>query len=66
MSRAEEIASASRGAETSTVARSPCAGCGALLDEQVTGCRRVEDGWLCDDCYFYKLGELVEQYPIRS
>jgi len=52
--------------EMSTAARSLCADCGVVLDEEVTGCRRTEHGWLCDDCYFCRLGELVEQRPVRS
>jgi len=52
--------------EMSTAARSLCADCGVVHDEEVTGCRRTEHGWLCDDCYFCRLGELVEQRPVRS
>jgi hypothetical protein len=38
-----------------------CDSCGEWSsDMQRTGDR----GWLCDDCYFDELGNLVEQHPI--
>lgn len=44
----------------------PCAGdCGTDLTT-VSGRHRLEDGSYCDDCYYEKLGELVEQHPIVS
>lgn len=30
----------------------------------VNGCNRTSDGLLCDDCYYERLGEIVEQCPI--
>jgi hypothetical protein len=32
----------------------------------VTGKRRVGEEDVCSDCYYEKLGELVEQHPITT
>lgn len=43
-----------------------CAGgCGTGLDI-LSGRHELKDGSYCDDCYYEKLGELVEQHPITS
>ena len=41
-----------------------CAGCGIELQESITGCRETSEGHVCSDCYYEKLGELVEKHPI--
>lgn len=43
-----------------------CAGaCGTELDI-MSGRHECKDGTYCDDCYYERLGELVEQHPIVS
>lgn len=41
-----------------------CLGCGIEIHPCLTGVHMTDEGSLCDDCYFDKLGDLVEQYPI--
>jgi hypothetical protein len=42
-----------------------CHECGTSLQESITGCRKLVDGsHLCSDCYFEKLGNALEKYPI--
>lgn len=44
-----------------------CAGnCGTTLATAITGRQRTADGDMCDDCYFERLGEVVEQCPPRA
>ena len=41
-----------------------CAECGRELRETITGNRRLDDKFVCSDCYYEKLGEMIEQNPI--
>lgn len=42
-----------------------CESCGTVIQEPVTGCRRMGDGkHRCSDCYFRGLGDELEAYPI--
>lgn len=43
-----------------------CPYCGVVLQETITGKRRTPDGEACSDCYYDKLGEAIERYPISS
>lgn len=43
-----------------------CPNCDVLLQETITGKRRIGDEDYCSDCYYEKLGELVEQHPITT
>ena len=43
-----------------------CANCGVLLQETITGKRRIGEDEFCSDCYYEKLGELVEQHPLTT
>jgi hypothetical protein len=43
-----------------------CAVCHILLQETITGKRRIGDKEVCSDCYYEKLGELVEEHPIAT
>lgn len=43
-----------------------CPHCGVVLKETVTGKRRLGDADVCSDCYYEKLGELVEEHPITT
>ena len=41
-----------------------CCDCHVRLDRDITGMQWTSEGYMCDDCYFSSLGEIVEQYPI--
>lgn len=42
-----------------------CAECGSRLHESMTGMRKVgEQKCLCSSCYFEKMGEVIDNYPI--
>lgn len=41
-----------------------CATCGVLLQEALTGYRRVGDEVQCSDDYFETLGKIVEEAPL--
>jgi len=41
-----------------------CASCGVLLQESITGKRKTSAGDVCSDCYYEKMGELIDQHPI--
>jgi hypothetical protein len=41
-----------------------CAQCGVVLQETITGNRRVGDDRVCSDCYFRGFDELIEERPI--
>jgi hypothetical protein len=44
-----------------------CSSCAVPLQESITGCRRLGDGsHVCSDCYFRKLSDALEQYPILT
>ena len=38
--------------------------CGVLLQETITGKRREGDHEVCSDCYYERLGQLIEEHPI--
>lgn len=44
--------------------RTTCVYCGVALHESTTGCRQVEGGCACSDCYFRTFSDVLEQYPI--
>ena len=41
-----------------------CAACDVPLQETQTGHRHTDDGDLCTDCYFERLGEELDRRPI--
>lgn len=41
-----------------------CCSCGERLSTTITGKRQTAEGLSCDDCYFGKLGDEIEQYPL--
>ena len=41
-----------------------CIKCEIELDYNCTGIQKVSDGYMCDDCYYSELGEIIEEYPI--
>jgi len=41
-----------------------CLICGVTLHETTTGCRKVEGGCECGDCYFKTFSEELERHPI--
>jgi hypothetical protein len=43
-----------------------CPHCGVLLQETITGKRMIGEEEVCSDCYYERLGDLVEQHPITS
>ena len=43
-----------------------CIKCKQELRESVTGCRYTADGYVCSDCYFDLLSDILEKYPIRT
>jgi hypothetical protein len=43
-----------------------CVSCGILLQESITGRRKTCDGDVCSDCYYEKVGEVIDQHPITS
>ena len=43
-----------------------CPYCGVLLQETITGKRRIGDQEVCSDCYYERLGELIEEHPITT
>ena len=43
-----------------------CAFCGVVLQESVTGNRRVGDKRACSDCYFTEFGKVIAAHPIRT
>lgn len=53
-------------ADTLVIPAPKCARCKCELQECLTGNRYTEDGYVCSDCYFDALGDVVEKYPIRS
>lgn len=42
----------------------PCADCGVRLQGAITGRQQTAYGELCDDCYYERIGDLVEEFPI--
>jgi hypothetical protein len=46
--------------------RQRCVHCNVVLQETITGKRTTPDGDTCSDCYYEKLGEGVEEYPIST
>jgi hypothetical protein len=43
-----------------------CGGCGAVLQETITGKRKAPVGDVCSDCYYGMLGDEIEKHPIAS
>jgi hypothetical protein len=43
---------------------SKCMTCGVTLHETMTGCRKVEGGCVCSECYFRDFSDELEQHPI--
>lgn len=43
-----------------------CAQCGRELREAITGNRRFDKQFVCSDCYYEALGEVIEQHPIAG
>jgi len=43
-----------------------CYVCKVKLQETVTGKRKIKGRYACSDCYYDKLGELIESHPIVS
>ena len=41
-----------------------CGQCGCVIQPFVTGLHKVPGGFLCDDCYFDGIGDVVEDRPI--
>jgi len=41
-----------------------CMTCGVTLHESTTGCRLVEGGCQCSDCYFKDFSEELDHHPI--
>lgn len=41
-----------------------CAKCKCDLSLDITGEHKTKDGWLCDDCYYEKLGDVIEKHGI--
>jgi hypothetical protein len=41
-----------------------CLICGETLHESTTGCRPIEGGCACSDCYFEAFSKELEQHPI--
>ena len=41
-----------------------CADCNQPIQESVTGCHHTDRGCECSDCYYARLGELVDERPI--
>jgi ribosomal protein L37AE/L43A len=47
-------------------AHASCAECNRPLQEAVTGCRSAAGIYVCSDCYYQSVGELIEQRAITS
>jgi hypothetical protein len=43
-----------------------CVGCQIPLRSYVTGRNWTPEGDCCDDCYYERLGALVEEFPITT
>jgi hypothetical protein len=43
-----------------------CAACHRPLQETITGNRRTDMGHVCSDCYFEKIGAVVEEHPVTT
>jgi hypothetical protein len=43
-----------------------CCKCGVVLQETITGKRQLGAGNACSDCFYGKLGDVIEQNPIAS
>lgn len=41
-----------------------CCKCKVLLQESITGNRWTAYGRMCSDCYFGKVGEVVDRHPV--
>jgi len=41
-----------------------CAKCNVVLQETITGNRRVGNDRVCSDCYFDDFGRLIDERPI--
>jgi hypothetical protein len=41
-----------------------CKLCGVMLQETVTGKRAAPEGHVCSDCYYDRIGEELDTYPI--
>ena len=41
-----------------------CTKCKVPLQETITGCRKVNNGYMCSDCYFEEMGNEIEAHPI--
>ncbi len=41
-----------------------CLECGQTLHESTTGCRPVEGGCVCSDCYFKAFSKELDQHPV--
>jgi hypothetical protein len=43
-----------------------CCRCGVVLQETVTGKRKVPEGHACSDCYYGDFDEELDRHPIGS
>ena len=50
----------------SQLPREHCAVCKVELQETLTGKRHTPDGDACSDCYYEKLGEELEKFPLGA
>lgn len=41
-----------------------CTACKKPLEFETTGMQKTSEGYMCDDCYFERLGEEVEKHPL--
>jgi len=41
-----------------------CSKCGVVIQEFLTGRKRIDGHIYCEDCYFDELGTIVEMHPI--
>jgi hypothetical protein len=47
-------------------ASNQCANCHCLLQEMVSGRRKLDGKFVCSDCYFDALSDFVEEAPVQS
>lgn len=43
-----------------------CCECGVTIQKWRTGEHRTEQGMMCNECFYDKLGEIIEAHPIGS
>ena len=41
-----------------------CSKCGVVIQEFLTGRKKIDGQVYCEDCYFDELGTIVEKHPI--